>query len=355
MNRRLAKFILIPFFLICAVFILSWIQFLYTPVIKDLQGFKYIVSPGASLTAVINDFASKGVINHPRYMQLLMRYRGDAPLLKAGEYLFPKGSTPSTMLHQMVTGTGLVYHAFTIIPGWSFKDVRRALSQENNIRHSIALLTDQEVMQQLGYPGVLPEGQFYPDTYYFAPGVSDMVLLKRGLQAMHTKLTAAWQTKSAIIPFKTPYEVLIAASLIEKEAYLAHERSIIASVLINRIKKDMLLQIDPTVIYGMGLHYTGKIRKEDLLEKTPYNTYIYKGLPPTPIAMPSLDSIMAAVHPDNTPYLYYVARGDGSHQFSETYIEHKEAVMEAGIAKINMGFFNEVLAKHHLIKVLNRW
>lgn len=347
-RRRIAKTILISFFILCLVFAVTWIQFLYTPLIKDQQGFRYTVEPGSSLKAVINDLSLKGIVRYPHYMQLLMRYRGDAPKLKAGEYLFAKGSTPSSMLHQMVTGTGLVYHAFTIIPGWSFKDVRHAMLQENSLRHSLDLMTDQEVMIHLGQPGVLPEGQFYPDTYYFAPGTMDMVVLKRALQAMQAKLYAAWKSRSVNVPYKNPGEVLIAASLIEKEAYLNDERPIIAGVLINRLRKDMLLQIDPTVIYGMGLRYTGKIRKEDLLESTPYNTYVHKGLPPTPIAMPGLGSIMAALHPTNTSYLYYVARGDGSHQFSDTYIEHQAAVVEAN--KVILWFFNESLVRHYLLK-----
>lgn len=347
-RRRIAKPILITFFILCLVFAVTWIHFLYTPLIKDQQGYKYTVEPGSSLKGVINDLSEKGIIRYPYYMQLLIRYRGDAPKLKAGEYLFPKGSTPSSILHQMVTATGLVYHAFTIIPGWNFKDVRHALSQENSLRHSLEQMTDQEIMTYLGQAGLMPEGQFYPDTYYFAPGTMDTVVLKRAFQAMQTKFYVAWKSRSLNLPYKNPGEALIVASLIEKEAYFNDERAVIAGVLINRLRKDMLLQVDPTVIYGMGLRYTGKIHKEDLIENTPYNTYVHKGLPPSPIAMPSLSSIMAALHPENTSYLYYVARGDGSHQFSDTYIEHQAAVVEAN--KIIIGFFNENLVRHYLVK-----
>jgi len=352
-RRSITKSISITFFILCLVFVVTWVKFLYTPLINEQQGYKYIVEPGTSLKAVINDLSFKGVVHYPRYMLLLMRYRGDAPKLKAGEYLFPKGSTPSSMLQQMVNATGLVYHAFTIIPGWNFKDVRHAFSKENSLRHSLEQMTDQEVMTYLGQPGVLPEGQFYPDTYYFAPGTMDTVVLKRAFQAMQTKLYASWTSRSVNLPYKNPGEALIIASLIEKEAYLNNERSMIAGVLINRLRKDMLLQVDPTVIYGMGLRYTGKIRKEDLQENTPYNTYVHKGLPPSPIAMPSLSSITAALHPENTSYLYYVARGDGSHQFSDTYIEHQLAVVEANTNntnKIIIGFFNENLIRHYLVK-----
>lgn len=350
MIRRLktTTLIIVTFFFLCAIFLAMWFCFLYTPLVGAKEGYKYTVQPGASLKSVINDLSLQGIVRHPYFMRLLMRYRGDAPYLKAGEYLFPKGSTPSSMLHQMVTGTGLVYHAFTIIPGWNFQDVRRALMQESSLRQSLPQLTDQELMARLGRPELMPEGQFYPDTYYFAPGIVDIVLLKRAFQAMQTKLTTVWQGRALGLPYKNPDEVLIVASLIEKEAYFNHERSIISGVLVNRLRNDMLLQIDPTVIYGMGMRYTGKIRKEDLLEDTAYNTYIHKGLPPTPIAMPSLNSMVAAAHPEKTSYLYYVARGDGSHQFSETYIEHQVAVTEAN--RMIPYFFNENLTRRYLIR-----
>lgn len=328
--------------------VVSWISFLYTPLVKDEEGYKYTVELGASLKSVINDLSVRGIVRHPYYMRLLMAYRGDAPKLKAGEYLFPQGTTPASMLDQMVTGTGLVYHAFTIIPGWNFQDVRRALLGEGRLRHTLENLTDQEIMAQLGQPQLMPEGQFYPDTYYFAPGVADIILLKQAFHAMQTKLTTVWEARAVELPYKNPGEMLVAASLIEKEAYLNSERPIIASVLVNRLKKDMLLQIDPTVIYGLGPNYRGDLYKEDLLTDTPYNTYLHKGLPPTPIAMPGLDSMVAAAHPETTIYLYYVARGDGSHQFSETYIEHKIAVTEAN--KVIPGFFNVKLVKYYLVK-----
>ncbi len=348
-RRQIVKPVLITFLILSLVFAVMWIHFLYSSLIHDEQGYRYTVKPGDSLKAVINDLSLQGIVHHPFYMKLLMRYRGDAPKLKAGEYLFPKGSTPSSMLQQMSTGSGLVYHAFTIIPGWSFRDIRHAMLQENDLQHTMEQKTDQEIMAYLHQPGVMPEGQFYPDTYYFAPGTMDIVVLKRAFQAMQTKLSEVWKSRPMNLPYKNPGEVLIVASLIEKEAYLKTERPLIAGVLMNRLKKDMLLQVDPTVIYGMGLRYTGKIRREDLLENTPYNTYVHKGLPPTAIAMPGFDSIMAAVHPDNTSYLYYVARGDGSHLFSDTYIEHQLAVTEA--SKIIADFYNESLVRRYLAKI----
>lgn len=349
-KRRIKIIILSVLAVICLIFAGTWIKFLNTPLITAESGYKYTVQPGNTIRTVINDLYYKDIVHNRYYLYLLVRYRGDGHDLKAGEYFFPKGTTPSSMLNQMVTAKGLVYHSFTIVPGWTFKDLRQAIVKETLLRHALQSLTDQEVMNRLGHPNEVPEGQFFPDTYYFAEGVSDFVLLKQAFAAMQRKLHTAWQERSPGLPYKTPYEILIAASLIEKEAYLNEERPIISGVLVNRLHKDMLLQVDPTVIYGMGLRYDGKIRKEDLQENTPYNTYVNKGLPPAPIAMPSLESIMAAVHPQNNEYLYYVARGDGSHQFSTSYIEHQAAIME--VNKVNPWFFNRELLRYHLRKVM---
>lgn len=181
-------------------------------------------------------------------------------------------------------------------------------------------------MSRISSSDVDPEGEFFPETYYYTKDVSDLVILKRAYDLMQSRLSEAWQMRAADLPYQNAYEALIAASLIEKEAYFASERPLIAGVLVNRLKKNMLIQFDPTVIYGLGLRYDGTIHKKDLLENTPYNTYVRKGLPPTPIAMPSMASIEAALHPDNTDYLYFVARKDKSHQFSKTLPEHHAAV-----------------------------
>lgn len=322
-----------------------WLKFLYTPIVNDVKGFQYRVQAGASIKSVINDLREKDIIKHPIFFNTLVRLRGDSQELKAGEYLFPNGTTPSSMLNQLMTGSGMVYHAFTIVPGWSFKELSDALLKENTVRHTLPRLSHQEIMARLGHPELNPEGQFFPDTYFFAEGSADFVILKRAFKSMQEKLTAAWNTREPGLPFKNPNEVLIAASLVEKEAYLKQERTVIAAVLINRLRHGMLLQFDPTVIYGMGYRYVGNITKENLLEDTPYNTYLHKGLPPTPIAMPSLDSITATVHPDHNEYFYFVARGDGSHQFSKTLVEHYAAVSE--VKKQNPWFFNDELMRNH--------
>lgn len=352
MIRRRAILIFInTLIVVCVVVATTWIKFLFTPLITDEHGYQYTVQSGNSIKTVINDLYFKNIIHNRFFLYVLVRLRGDSQELKAGEYFFSEGTTPSKMLNQMVTGTGLVYHTFTIIPGWNFRDLREAILRENSLRHTLQNINDNEVMARLGRPELLPEGQFFPDTYYFAEGISDIVLLKRASETMQKKLRIAWNARTPGLPYKNPNEILIAASLIEKEAYLNDERPIIAGVLVNRLRKDMLLQIDPTVIYGMGLRYDGKIRKEDLLDNNSYNTYVNKGLPPGPIAMPSLESIMAVVHPENNDYLYYVARGDGSHQFSITYIEHQAAIVEAN--KFNPWFFNGELLRYHLQKIFS--
>lgn len=333
------------------LFTALWVKFLVTPLITDAYGYQYTVRPGSAIKTVIQDLYSKNIIHNRFFFHLLVRWRGDGQALKAGEYFFSKGTTPSKMLNQMVAAKGLVYHAFTIIPGWDFNDLRAAILEADRLRHTLQNVSDQEVMTHLGRRGEWPEGQFFPDTYYFAEGISDIALLKRAAETMQSKLNTAWDARAANLPYKNSYEVLIAASLIEKEAYLNEERPMIAGVLMNRLRKDMLLQIDPTVIYGMGSRYSGKIRKEDLLENNPYNTYVNKGLPPTPIAMPSLESLMAVVHPQQNDYFYYVARGDGSHQFSSTYIQHQTAIVEMN--KGNPWFFNTELLRHNLLAVLS--
>jgi len=339
-RRKLAQRYLVVLGAVCSAVLLSWVAFLYVPVIKNPEGYRYIVKSGTSIRLVADDLYAKNIITHRFYFHMLVRLRGGGHELKAGDYLFPKGSTPSSMLNQMLTGAGIIYHEFMIIPGWNMTELRAALLLDNNFQHVVNRLTDQELMRRLGRPGLLPEGEFFPDTYYFVAGSSDLALLKRAFKTMQTKLNTAWRQHPTDLPFKSPYDVLIAASLIEKEAYLNQERPRIAGVLVNRLRQDMLLQFDPTIIYGMGVHYVGKISKEDLQTDNPYNTYLHKGLPPTPIAIPSEGSILAAAHPEQHPFLYFVARGDGSHQFSETLAEHNIAI--AALKKSN-SWFNEKL------------
>lgn len=349
-KRSLWQIVLVTLLIVCLSVPATWLFFLYTPVIQNEQGVKYRVVPGASIKSVANDLHNRGLIRFPQLFILLARWHGNTADLKAGEYLFLKGAVPSKLLEQMFSGSGMVYHAFTIIPGTTFQQLRSDLKKNENLKHSTPDLKDAELMLRLGSTNPQPEGQFYPDTYYFVSGSSDLIVLKKAYRAMQKKLKHAWDERDKSIPFKNTNEALIAASIIEKEAYQHEELPIIAGVMINRIRQDMLLQFDPTVIYGLGERYDGVIHKTDLADDNPYNTYIRKGLPPTPISMPSLGAIQAVMHPKKHDYLYFVARGDGTHQFSKSWAEHDIATKE--IKNILPGFFNTTLVKNNLLKVL---
>lgn len=300
-----------------AVFLLVLgIYVLFVPVINEPSGLPFYLSQGTSKRHFLNDLEQKKLLPSRLFFAVYI-YMQPFATLKTGEYLFPKGASLYSIWRQVKNGTGLLYHPFTIIPGWSFHQLRHELAETAGLRHQTLTLTDQALMAQLGYPQLFPEGEFFPDTYYYTKGNSDWVILKKAFVLMQRNLLAAWVSRANHLPYKRPYDALIAASLIEKEAHLPAERVIIAGVLANRLQKEMLLQFDPTVIYGMGDRYQGKIYKENLTENNDYNTYVHKGLPVTPIAMPSLAAIKAALHPAHHDYYYFVAKGDGSHLFSK--------------------------------------
>lgn len=314
-------------------FVLSiWLYFAYYPIVAQPSGVVYYLKSGLSKEATIQDMGEQGVVRLPLLFSFYAYIHAGAQL-KSGEYMFPKGSTHVSIWKQITTGTGFYYRHFTIVPGWTFIQVRRALASSDELRPVAKNWSDSQVMNALGFSGIDPEGMFFPETYFYSRGNPDLVLLKRSADLMKNQLEDLWQRRAPGLPYKDKYQALIAASLIEKEAYLPSERPIIAGVLINRLRKGMLLQFDPTVIYGLGLRYDGKIHKKDLMENTPYNTYVHKGLPPTPIGMPSLSSLEAALHPATHDYYYFVAKGDGSHQFSKSLAEHQTAVNQFRIKK----------------------
>jgi UPF0755 protein len=329
-----------------------WENFLVTPIVTANEGYQYTVQTGASYKTVTADLDRLHIITHPYLFTLLFQKRGDMRHLKAGEYLFPAGTTPNKLIDQIVNGTGMVYHSFTIVPGMNFMQLRQALDKNRHLNHATQKLTDAAIMQKLNMPGAFPEGMFYPNTYYFVENAPDLIVLKRAHAAMQDKLMKAWNKRAAGLPFTTPYQALIAASIIEKEATVAAELPIIAGVMMNRLRQNILLQFDPTVIYGVWAHYNGVIHRSDLEADNSYNTYIHKGLPPTPISMPDIHAIEAVMHPDANNYLYFVARGDGStHQFSRTLEEHNAAV--AASRKFHPWFFNYVLVKEYLLNSSN--
>jgi UPF0755 protein len=302
-----------------------WLYFLFSTVVTEKNGYVYYLRPGISKRLVIQDLQQRGIITHPTALLIYTLPQKNAAL-KTGEYHFIKGSTTHSIWKQITTGSGLLYHPFAIIPGWTFKQLRTALMKAEGLRHTTAVMDDKQIMERLGYPNLSPEGEFFPDTYNYTRNDSDFMILKRAFNLMQKKIQELWKNRAAKLPYNNPYDALIMASLIEREAYLDCERPVIAGVLTNRLYNDMLLQVDATVIYGLGDRYTGKIYKQNLLEDTPYNSYLHKGLPPTPIAMPGLASLTAAMHPEQNNFYYYVAKGNGAHEFSMTLDAHKTAV-----------------------------
>ncbi|MFA7669275.1 MAG: endolytic transglycosylase MltG, partial [Burkholderiaceae bacterium] len=245
--------------------------------------------------------------------------------IKAGAYEARRGDTPQQLLERMARGE-MVQARLTLVEGWTFRRILQALRESPDVKQTLSGLSDEEIMQNLGaeYEGL--EGLFMPDTYVFVPGTTDFDILQQAYQAQLAWLEQAWEGRDPSVPLSSPYEALILASIIEKETGLGADRGRVAGVFVNRLRTGMLLQTDPTVIYGMGENYQGRIRKRDLQTDTPWNTYTRGGLPPTPIASPGKAALHAALHPEEHRYFYFVARGDGSSQFSRTLVEHNRAV-----------------------------
>ncbi len=286
--------------------------------------FVYEVQPGTTFHQLAKDLKARGVIEKPLYWAALARLQNKAHKIKAGLYRFENPLTPAELLDRFVGGK-TVQFSLTIPEGWTYKQLLAAIKVHPQITPT---LTDgSKVMEQLGKGNEHPEGWFYPDTYQFPKGTTDIDFLSRSHKIMESRLREEWESRSEGLPLKTPYEALTLASIVEKETGVPEERSLIAAVFISRLKKGMPLQTDPTVIYGLGDDYDGNIRYRDLRRDTPYNTYLHKGLPPTPIAMPGGAALHAVLHPADTRALYFVAKGDGSHHFSETYAEHRKAVI----------------------------
>lgn len=320
--------LIISFSIIILLFFV-WDSYRFMQAEMDLpeSGLNYTFKRGSAASHLVLDLSNKKIISKPFYFKLWGKLSGKSKKLQAGEYVFEKGLTPFQLLNKMVEGDVKLY-AFTIIEGWNFKQMMQAVEKDSDLVHKLGSDLDKEfVMSSLGYKGIHPEGRFYPDTYRYPAGTTDIQFLKRAYQQMEKHLEKEWQARAKGLPLKNAYEALILASIVEKESAEASERPVIAGVFINRLIKNMRLQTDPTVIYGLGDKYKGDIRFRHLREDTPYNTYTRKGLPPTPIAMPGLQAIKAALNPDATEYLYFVATGEGGkHYFSSTNTEHQRAV-----------------------------
>jgi UPF0755 protein len=283
------------------------------------------IEPGTSPRGVAQAAAEAGVDVNPTLLFWWFRLSGDARQIRAGSYELERGATPRTLLQMLVRGEESL-RSITLVEGWNWRQVRQALSRAEQLRPDTENLSDEMIMSQLGREGLPAEGRFFPDTYTYAKGSSDLAVLRRALHAMDKKLDAVWAQRAPDTPLKTPTEALILASIVEKETGKPADRAVIAGVFVNRLRIGMMLQTDPTVIYGLGEAFDGNLRKRHLQADTAWNTYTRAGLPPTPIAMPGKASLLAAVQPAQTKALYFVARGDGSSQFSATLDEHNRAV-----------------------------
>lgn len=306
-------------------FVIDQRRALDAPLNLPRGGFDYVLPAGASLNQVAQDLAASGLLANPRSLVMYARWHGRAGGIKAGEYRIETGTTAITLLDQLIAGR-VVQHTLTLVEGWTFKQMMAAIAADDRLEHTLTGLAEDAIMARLGLPGQHPEGRFFADTYHFPRGTSDVAFLRRAHAAMADFLAAAWAGRQPNLPLKSPQEALILASIVEKETGQAGERPRIAGVFVERLRKGMRLETDPTVIYGMGDAFDGNLRRRDLRADTPYNTYVHKGLPPTPIAIPSAAAIRAVLHPRVDGALFFVAKGDGSHQFSTTYEEHQQAV-----------------------------
>ena len=302
---------------------LGWFAFGAVSLSSDSAEFS--IKPGSSLKSATRQMVESGVDLNSWQFNLLGRMLGKAGAIKAGSYEVGRGITPLALLNKLSLGE-VTQDEVVIIEGWNFRQVRAALNVHPAVSHDSADFTDAQIMAILGAAGRSPEGMFFPDTYLFGKGASDLNILKRAYKAMDRQLESMWQQRAPDLPYRSPYDALIMASVIEKETGQASDRALIGGVFVNRLRLGMMLQTDPTVIYGMGDRFNGSLRKKDLLRDTPHNTYTRSGLPPTPISMPGQASLQAALNPAKTTALYFVARGDGSSEFSRTLAEHERAV-----------------------------
>lgn len=283
------------------------------------------IEPGTRAAQVAETVVASGADVNVMLLQLWFRASGQARQIKAGSYEIMPGATPRSLLRMVVRGDQAL-KSITLVEGWSFSQVRAALQKAELLTPESIGMEPEMIMEKLGKPGIHPEGRFFPDTYSYAKGSSDLAVLKRAAKAMDKRLDAAWALRGADAPLKSRDEALILASIIEKETGKPTDRAQIAGVFTNRLRINMRLQTDPSVIYGLGNNFDGNLRKRDLLADTPYNTYTRAGLPPTPIAMPGKAALLAAVQPAPTKALYFVSRGDGTSQFSANLDDHNRAV-----------------------------
>ena len=293
---------------------------------------KLKVSAGESTRAVLGRLAGLGALAHPRQVELYLRLHHRIPRIEIGTYEVSAHASPADIVLLFEQGR-VMLEQITVVEGTRFADFRRVLDAQADVAHTLRGKSEAQIMSALGHAGENPEGRFFPDTYRFAPGTSDLTILSMAYERMAALLAKVWGERSGGLPFDTPYQALILASVVEKETGVADERARIAGVFVNRLRRGMRLQSDPTVIYGLGSQYDGTIHTRDLTTDTPYNSYTRAGLPPTPISLPGLEALLAAVQPDQTDDLYFVATGQGGHHFSKTLAEH-DTELRAYLARL---------------------
>lgn len=310
---------------------LDYKAFLETPISAKKEVI-FTVKSGMSFSALNKKLVSENIITESRYLELLARHSKRANKIKSGEYNIMPGILPDELLNIFVSGKAVQY-SMTLLEGWQIHEMLEAIKLNDVLEKKLTTHDSDKILTTLGYPESVAEGLFFPDTYHFPRGTSDVDFLKRAYERLQQVLDQEWQNRAENLPYKTAYEALIMASIVEKETGLASERAKIAGVFVRRLNKNMRLQTDPTVIYAMGRQFDGNIRKKDLKIDSPYNTYRYKGLPPSPISLVGREAIHAALHPEDGKELYFVSKGDGSHYFSETLAEHNRAVVKYQLKK----------------------
>jgi UPF0755 protein len=312
-------------FLAVTILVFQLLRFQHGSISLPQQQTIFLIKSGSNIKSIAQDLSLQKVIDDPWLFILLAKLKGVETRVRAGEYQIESGLSADDLLELFTQGNSIQY-SFTIIEGWSFRQLLAAISEDPIIEPTLQGKTNQEIMNLLGHPEQHPEGMFFPDTYRFPKGTRDIDFLQRAYQVMQKHLAREWEQRGSNLPLKSSYEALILASIIEKETGAAFERPLISAVFTERLRRNMRLQTDPTIIYGMGEEFDGDIRFRDLKKDTPYNTYLRAGLTPTPIALPGLEAIRAALHPAPSDALYFVSKGDGTHHFSTTLHEHNTAV-----------------------------
>jgi len=323
--QRLIVWSILAAILGVAILVFQLLSFQHGNIALPQQPTIFLIKSGSNIKSIAQDLSMQKIIDDPWLFILLAKVKGVETRVRAGEYEIKTEMTPEELLEKFTQGSAIQY-SLTVIEGWSFRQMLAAIADDPIIEYTLGDKSDEEIMDLLGYPGEHPEGLFFPDTYRFPKGTSDVDFLRRAYQVMQKHLVREWSQRDSGLPLQSSYDALILASIIEKETGAGFERPLISGVFIQRLKKKMRLQTDPTIIYGLGENFDGDIRFRDLKKDTPYNTYLHAGLTPTPIALPGLDAIRAALHPAKTEALYFVSKGDGTHHFSATLEEHNAAV-----------------------------